>query len=257
MPGTPNQQTDVRKVYYQCRFGQNELERMFSMACEGISSPDVQVSTVVGSTRFWDSNLAGLIATLESGTPESSEKWTNISMEAKDPTTERSASIAIDTERTEFNISGSDATWVYGQTARLEAFLGARGAVRNSPKYEAKISLIFATFFIGMGAFWAFGDQGSESADECIKRAAESEGNQLAFNIAMGLLLSFGILFILFQFLKRRALRAQLRINGAVADGTWWSRLSTGEKNAAIGIPIAALAAVGALVSAASDVLGK
>ncbi|WP_157901110.1 hypothetical protein [Streptomyces davaonensis] len=257
MASTPNQQTDVRKVYYQCRLGQSELERMFGVACEGISSPEVQISTVVGSTRFWNSNLADLIATLQANAPEPSGKWTNISMEAKNASMERSVSISIDTERTEFNFSGSDSTWVYGQSARLESFLGAHGAVRNSPKYEAKISVVFAVFFIGVGALWAFGDLGKETVEECIQRAAESKENQLAFNIIMGALLSFGVLFILFQFLKRRSLRAQLRINSAVADGTWWSRLSVGEKIAAIGIPIASLATVGTLISAASDAIGK
>ncbi|MGW0575250.1 hypothetical protein ACWD25_04615 [Streptomyces sp. NPDC002920] len=257
MTSTTNQQTDVRKVYYQCRLGQSELERMFSMACEGITAPDIKISTVVGSTRYWDSNLVDLITTLENSAPESSGKWTNISLEAKSPSLERSVSIAIDTERTEFNFCGSDVTWVYGQSARLESLLGARGAVRNSPRYETTISIIFATFFIGMGVFWAFGGLGKESAEECMKRVAESENNQLIFNIFMGILLSFGILFILFQLLKRRAHRAQLRINSAVIDGTWWGRLSVGEKIAAVGIPIAALATVGALVSAASDALGK
>ncbi|MFF7608802.1 hypothetical protein [Streptomyces parvulus] len=257
MATTPNQQTDVRKVYYQCRLGQSELERLFDVAREGISSPEIQISTVVGSTRFWNSNLSDLIATLQASTPETSGKWTNISMEAKNSSMERSVSISIDTERTEFNFSGSDSTWVYGQSARLENLLATHGAVRNSPRYEARISIFFALFFLGIGALWAFGDLGEETVEECMQRAAESKDNQLTFNIIMGALLSFGILFILFQFLKRRSLRAQLSLNSAVAGGTWWSRLSVGEKIAAIGIPIASLATIGTLVSAASDAIGK
>jgi len=36
MTSTPNQQTDLRKVFYQCRLGEVGLERMFALVWEGM-----------------------------------------------------------------------------------------------------------------------------------------------------------------------------------------------------------------------------
>ncbi|MGW2921844.1 hypothetical protein ACWDBF_28785 [Streptomyces angustmyceticus] len=257
MTGASNQQTDLRKVFYQCRLGQVDLERMFAMACEGIPAPNVQLSTVIGNTRFWESELATLVSAAQASAPESNDKWSNISLEATSTSGEKVASISVDTDRTEFNFSGSDATWAHGQAARMEKFLVSRGAVASSPKYENKISLMFATFFVAFAAFWLSGDWGNQTAEECISQAKHAERNSVYGNITIAVLLTIGLSAVLFQVLRRRASRAQLRVDGPVANGSWWSRLSTAEKIAAAGVPIAFLATVGTAISAASDILGK
>ncbi|MEV7170781.1 hypothetical protein AB0O18_13920 [Streptomyces sp. NPDC093224] len=254
---TSNQQTDLRKVFYQCRLGRDDLDRLFAMACEGIQAPDMAVSTVSGSTRFWDSRLQDLVAAVQAETGDPSDNWSNLTLEAKTAGGERSVSIKIDTERTEFHVSGSDATWAYGQAARLENFLSKRGAVTQSPKYETKISIAFAIFFVALAVFTFTGSFDTETAEECIKRAKPSKSKDLVFNASMALLLTGGLAGAIIPIFKRRALRAQLRVNSEVPGGGWWFRLSTGEKVAVAGIPIAALAAIGALMSGFSDVFGK
>ncbi|MBL1116204.1 hypothetical protein JK364_27970 [Streptomyces sp. 110] len=230
---------------------------MFSIACEGIPSPEIKVSTVIGSTRFWEPSLADLVAAVNTSSPEVNDDWTNLSLEASTISTERSVSITIDKERTELNIAGSDATWAYGQAARLEGFLRARGAVDNSPKYETKVSLIFLSFLVAVFAFWLLSDNDHETVRECVRRVEKSRQNEPYTNLAIGSLFAIGVFLILFKALKQRASRALLRVNGSVATGSWWSRLSVAEKIAAVGVPVATLATIGTLVSAANDVLGK
>ncbi|MET8190083.1 MULTISPECIES: hypothetical protein [unclassified Streptomyces] len=257
MTATPNQQTDLRKVFYQCRLGRDDLERMFEMACEGIESPNVKISTVASSTRYWDSSLAELVATVQSEAAEPDDAWSNISLEAKSSGGERLVSITIDIERAEFNVSGSDAVWAYGQSARLDNFLVKRGAVTQSPKYEAKVSLIFVSFFLLIGSLFLFADSGDETVAECVRKAQEARENSLVVNSLMGVLMTLGLAGAIIPMLKRRALRAQLRVNSNVPGGGWWFRLSAGERIAAVGVPIAILAAVGAIMSGFNDVFGK
>ncbi|MFB6901293.1 hypothetical protein [Streptomyces hydrogenans] len=257
MATTPNQLTDLRKVFYQCRLGRDDLDRLFAMACEGIETPDVKISTVAGSTRYWDSSLADLFSAVQSQAAEPDDGWSNLSLEAKTPGGERLISIVIDTERTEFNVSGSDAVWAYGQSARLENFLAKRGAVTQSPKYETKVSLLFISFFLLLGAFAFFVDSGEETVAECARKAREAREDAWVVNSIIGVLMTLGLAGGIIQILKRRALRAQLRVNSTIPAGGWWFRLSVSERIAAIGIPIAILAAAGALMSGFSDVLEK
>lgn len=257
MATTPNQQTDLRKVFYQCRLGRDDLDRLFAMACEGIETPDVKISTVAGSTRYWDSSLADLISTVQSHASETDDGWSNLGLEAKTPGGERLVSIVIDTERTEFNISGSDAVWAYGQSARLENFLANRGAVIQSPKYETKVSLASISVLLLMGAFVFLVDSGADTVAECARKVRKAKEDTLIVNSILGLLMALGLAGTVIQMLKRRALRAQLRVNSTIPNGGWWFRLSAGERIAAIGIPIAITAAIGALMSGFSDVLGK
>ncbi|WP_327235943.1 hypothetical protein OG349_20295 [Streptomyces sp. NBC_01317] len=257
MTVTPNQQTDLRKVFYQCRLGRDDLERMFVMACEGIESPDVKISTVSGSTRFWNSTLADLVAVVQVQAAEPGDEWSNLSLEAKTSGGERHVSITIDIERTEFNVSGSDAVWAYGQSARLDNFLTKRGAVTQSPKYEAKVSLLFVSFFLLLGYFFFFVDSGEDTVSECVRKFHEAQENSWIVNSLMGFLMTLGLAGAIVPMLKRRALRAQLRVDSEIPGGGWWFRLSVSERIAVVGVPVAILAAIGAIMSGLSDVLGK
>ncbi|MFJ2392640.1 hypothetical protein ACIOTI_07825 [Streptomyces sp. NPDC087843] len=251
------QQTDLRKVFYQCRLGKSDLERMFSMACEGIPLPEVKVSTIVGNTRFWKTTLPDLVVAVRNGAPELNADWTNLSLEAVTPSQERGVQITIDRDRTEVNVSGSDTTWAFGQIARIENFLVSRGAVSSSPRYENMIMLISIMFLLILGAFLLVNGVDDQSVAECVRQAKAAHRNDVIFNISMPVLFSFGLLFPFYQILKRRALRAQLKVDAEVSIGSWWSRLSAGDRIAAVGIPLTLLATVAAIISTANDVWGK
>ena len=257
MAVTPNQQTDLRKVFYQCRLGRDDLERMFNMACEGIESPIIKVSTVSGNTRFWEENLPSLVTAVQTQSAESGDEWTNLNLEAENPGKERVVSITIATDRTEYNISGSDAVWAYGQSARIENFLSQRGAVAKSPKYEAKISIGFIFVFLIIGAFFLMADDGPDTVSECLNRAKKIREDASTVNIIFATLMTLGLAGAIIPLLKRRALRARLKVSSDIPSGGWWFHLSAAEKIAAIGIPIAIVAAIGAAMSGFSDVFGK
>ncbi|MFE4610958.1 hypothetical protein ACFRK5_21830 [Streptomyces niveus] len=254
---TINQQTDLRKVFYQCRLGKDDIEHMFSMAREGIAAPEIEVSTVAGHTRYWGESLSAVVANVQASAPEVGENWSNLSLIAKTDAGERAVSISLEKERTVVDIAGTDATWVFGQGARLEKYLTSRGGVASSPSYENRISLLFLAFFVGLGIFWFTRKDGVETVEECVRKTKEAADNQPYVNALFAFFLLAAILFCLYQALKRRASRAQLMVESNVNSGTWWARLSTAEKLAAIGVPIAALASLGALASAASDITGK
>ncbi|MFC9248052.1 hypothetical protein ACFT7S_29725 [Streptomyces sp. NPDC057136] len=256
-PGPSGQQTDLRKVFYQCRLGRDDLERMFSMACEGIPLPEVRISTVAANTRFWKTNLPDLVETVRSGAPELNQDWNNLSLEADTASQERGVKIIIDKDRTEVNVSGSDTTWAFGQIARIENFLVSRGAVFSSPRYENIVAYIFLAFFLGAGTFFLVRGVDDDSAAECMKRVREASSGRGAFDLALIALYTVGALIPSYQLMKRRASRAQLKVEENVASGSWWSRLSAGERIAAIGIPVAVIAALAAAVTAANDVWGK
>ncbi|WP_336116515.1 hypothetical protein [Streptomyces sp. PTD9-10] len=257
-PTNPSgQQTDLHKIFYQCRLGKDDLERMFTMACDGIHLPDVKISTVAGNTRFWKTTLQDLVAAVHSGAPEISETWTNLALEAGTPSQERGVKITIDKERTEVNVSGSDTTWAFGQIARIEKFLVSRGAVFSSPRYENTIMYISLFFFLGLGTFLLVHGVDGESAADCIERVKNSSRDAAIGNSLIVFTYAFGMLFPFYQIVKRKALRARLDVSANLRTGSWWSRLSPAEKIAAIGIPIAALATLAALVTAANDLRGK
>lgn len=94
---------------------------------------------------------------------------------SRGPGEERLVSITIDSERTEYNVSGSDAVWAYGQAARLDSFLGNKGAVTQSPKYETKMSLAFVLFFLVVGAFFLLADSGPDTVSECLAQTRKAK----------------------------------------------------------------------------------
>ncbi|MFG2384586.1 HMG-box domain-containing protein [Streptomyces avermitilis] len=257
-PTSPSgQQTDLRKIFYQCRLGKDDLERMFAMACEGIPVPDVKISTVAGNTRFWKASLQDLISAVHSGAPEIGEHWANLSLEASTPSQERGVKIVIDKERTEVEVSGSDTTWAFGQIARVEKFLMSRGAVFSSPRYEDAVMYVAILFFLGLGTFILIHGLDGESISDCMERAKSSTRDAKIGNFLIIFTYTFGTLFPFYQILKRKALRARLNVHTNIPTGSWWSRLSTAEQIAAVGVPIAALATIGALVTTANDLWGK
>jgi hypothetical protein len=163
--------------------------------------------------------------------------------------------ITIDKERTEINVSGSDTTWAYGQIARIEAFLTSRGAVPQSPRYENVVSAVILGFFVALGLFWfLYASKDNQTMADCARQIRDEPRNDKFLNAFITLVLLSVLFLVLYQILKRRASRAQLKVDTDIPIGSWWERLSPGEKIAAIGIPLGALATVAAVASAASDV---
>ncbi|MFJ4748736.1 hypothetical protein [Streptomyces albogriseolus] len=255
-PGGPSgQQTDLHRIFYQCRLGKDDLERLFSIAREGITIPEVRFSTVAGNTRFWKEDLQDLISTVNDNAPEINGKWANLALEANSQ--ERGAKISVDLERVEVNIFGSDSTWSHGQMARIERFLISRWAVFNSPRYENTVTYLSVAFFLRLGAFFLIHGIESDTVEDCLRQARNANRDAYISNFLIFFTFAFGIIFPFYQFMKRRALRAKFSVSENLASGSWWSRMSTSERIAAIGIPIAALATFAALVTAANDLWGK
>lgn len=250
-------QTDLYKIFYQCRLGKGDLERLTAMACEGIPLPEVKIATKAGHTQFWKPTLLELVDTVHDEAPEINTDWTNLTVEASTPSSERGVKIVIDGHRTQAYTFGSDTTWAFGQIARIEKFLISRGAVFSSPKYENTIMYIAALLFVGFGTFLTVHGIEDDSVADCIKRANGAGRNAAIDNTLIIVTYAFGTLFPLYQILKRRTLRARLNIKEDLPTGFWWSRLSTTERFVAIGIPIATLAMIGTLVTAANNLWGK
>lgn len=230
---------------------------MFAMACEGIPRPEVKVSTIAGETLFWKPSLEELVAAVQRDAPEIQGDWANLTLQAGTSSGERGVKIAIDRDRVEVNISGSDTTWAFGQIARVEKFLISRGAVFSSPKYENTVNFLFVVALLGLGAFFLIAGVDDDPMQDCIDRAKKAPRNDIVFNVFMSVVLSLGLLFPFFQYLKRRASRARLKVDVEVPRGTWWSRLSNGEKIAAAAIPLTALATLGTIVTTANDLWSK
>ncbi|MFD7163112.1 hypothetical protein [Streptomyces violascens] len=257
-PASPSgQQTNLRRVFYQCQLGKSDLDSLFSMACEGIPLPQVKISTTAGETLFWKSSLEELIESVSRDVPEIHEDWANLTLQADAASQERGVQIGIDKERTEVSVSGSDTTWAYGQMARIEKFLVSRGAVFSSPRYENAVTFGFLIFLVALGAFLLIHGVHGDTAAECVKRAKNASTNDVAFSVSMVAAFSFGFLFLFFQFLKRRISRARLKVGADISRDSWWSRLSNGERISVVVVPLTAIAALSAVITAVHNAWGK
>src|SRR5262245_10912187 len=117
---TPPQQTTQRLVFYKCRLGRRELDRLFAVASEGTPVDSVNVSTQRANTRFRQPSIGELVDAVEqANVPGDRDVWSNLALEAGDIEGARYIRISIDLQRAEVEVSGEDATWVYGQAARL------------------------------------------------------------------------------------------------------------------------------------------
>ncbi|MGW0554783.1 hypothetical protein ACWDZ6_11360 [Streptomyces sp. NPDC002926] len=257
-PASPSgQQTNLRKVFYQCQLGKSDLDSLFAMACEGIPLPQVKISTTAGVTLIWKPSLGELVESVRRDAPEIHGDWANLTLQADTASEERGVKISIDKERTEVNVSGSDTTWAYGQIARIEKFLVSRGAVFSSPRYENVITFVSLAFFVGLGAFFLIHGVDDDTVADCVRQANNASKNDVIFNFFMTVTFSFGLLFPFFQLMKRRASRARLKVDVDVSRDSWWSRLSNGEKIAVVVVPLTALGTLGTVVTAAHNLWGK
>ncbi|MET9083786.1 hypothetical protein ABZX77_18150 [Streptomyces sp. NPDC004237] len=146
---TPGEYTTRQLEYFRWQLGCDELKRLFSIASEGFSADDVVVSTVRDHTRFNRKSLEELVTTIASAaTAGDPQAWTNVRLEAGKVDDARRIDLAIDHGRLTASVEGPDATWVFGQTARLEMFVVAA----HGSKVPATMSGADWAWLVGLAA---------------------------------------------------------------------------------------------------------
>ncbi|MCX5367660.1 hypothetical protein OG613_31910 [Streptomyces sp. NBC_00015] len=251
------QHDEVRKVYVRCRLGKSELNRLFSLACEGIPAVSISVSTQRDSTRYSAATLIDLIDHIRNSNASGNlDTWDNLSLEAADTTGSRKVNIKIDTERVEVQISGLDATWVHGQTARIELFLkGAGGQKKDQDVAKgmrkrlpvATVVAILPTAAMMVGGY-ALAPQAMKSTKSTQDQIAGAVG-MLAGLLPLFLAGSIGYWIVL------RTNRAVLKPTMEVPHGSWWSRASSADKIALAGLMVATLSFFVALAALGKDLI--
>jgi hypothetical protein len=240
----PTQQTEIRVVFYRCRIGRSDLDRIFGVAVEGISPDAITVSTQMDSTRYSQQTLEELISAIQVANPmPHSTAWSNLRLEATDESNRRRVKLLIEDDRVSVELSGEDPTWTYGQSARFREMLTALGGTEGSrPRgyahnvFMACVATVFLTVYM---------------VD--IARTPPSEIRILDRPIAT-IAIALVIAFVCNSFLETWANQAALDVKGEVQRGSWWSRLSTTLKVSTITAVAGIVAAVAAVVSAWSDV---
>ncbi|MFF7846282.1 hypothetical protein ACFZDF_01700 [Streptomyces sp. NPDC007910] len=254
---TSTQLTELQSTFFHFRLGEAELISLFSIATEDIAPSDVSISTRIENIRFSEDSFTDLKAAVQaSHLANRNRPWPNITLETQPGATARSVRVDLSTDVAHISVSGSETNWVHGRNARLNEFMLAHGGSQTSRKDEPKVLLLFLAMFAAIAYFWLFRTQDPETAQECITRAKESLENQDLFNWVMAVLIVGSLAGLAILWLKYRASKAVLAATGSVPTGSWWQRLSTSDKIILIGVPIAALAAIGALMSGFSDVFG-
>ncbi|WP_432190163.1 hypothetical protein [Streptomyces sp. Tue6028] len=254
---TASQQTEVRIVFRYCRLGRSELDRIFSLAPEGISAANTVVSTQRDSTRYNAGSLADLIDSLQQANASGHlDVWDNLSQYAADAAGERLVNISMDSERVVVQVSGRDATWVHGQAARLVLLLeGAGGRKQDAALTSMNLrrlliqSVLFATLMISVvaGAYIASpGTFMSQISGDGLKR-------QIGAFVGM---VSWLVLAVISVVIVRRANRALLLPTTDAPQGSWWKRASNADKIALGGLAVAAFGLAIAAVTLGSDLTG-
>lgn len=166
-------------------------------------------------------------------------EWPNLSLRAGD--SDRLVVLAIDEERTEIRLSGSDQTWVLGQGARVQLFMQDIGGVPvnegPSTKERLKAGAIALLQVLAGAAIAVVG--------VVLGRKVGHVFGELAALIGIiGCMSLFGFLRLRYE---QRANRPLLLISAEVERGSWWERLSTSDRLVFAGVLVAA---VGVLVAA-------
>jgi hypothetical protein len=249
---TPTQQTEVRLVFLQCRLGRSELDRLFSLAPEGIDPTDITLSTQRDNTRYHAGNLESLVASVREGHAAGNlDAWENLTLEAEASGGDRKVTVTIDIQRVEVQVSGADATWVYGQAARIELFLkGADGNKKaEGGSWQEVLKLLPTMLFLApplvgmvLGIKWV--------DPEGVKARENVPGLSVA-DMMFGITVGFGpwlLVLVIGSLILARANRAVLNVTGEVPHGSWWSRASPTDRialcvliTAVLGVIIAAL----------------
>lgn len=252
------QNDEVRNVYVTCRLGKSELNRLFSLAPEGIAAASVSISTQRDSTRYSAGTLPDLVDhVLNSNASGNLDVWENLTLEAADNTGDRKISINIDTERVEVQVSGLDATWVHGQAARIELFLkGTGGEKKNNEEVVKDLRKALPAALVGALCLYGSMELGGQVLAPQAMKSTKSTEDQIA--MILGMLAGAAPLIlavIAASWIARRANRAVLKPTLEVPHGSWWSRASSADKIALSALIVATLSFFVALATLGKDLL--
>jgi hypothetical protein len=253
---TATQQTEVRTVFLRCRLGKSELNRLFSLAPEGIPAASVVVSTQRDNTRYADATLTNLVDHVRNSNAAGNlDVWTNLTLEAADGAGDRRITVVIDTERTEVQVSGRDATWVHGQAARIELFLDGTGGETKSEspsgKFRARsLPLNIASLLLGIAIAAGI----SAVAPGVIEFASPKNTLKVLLGATIGTVPFFLAILALLAVLNRID-RAVLMPTMDIPHGSWWGRASNADKIALGSLVIATLSFFVALFTLGKDLM--
>jgi hypothetical protein len=254
---TASQQTEVRLVFRYCRLGRSELDRIFSLAPEGIAAANTVVSTQRDSTRYSAGTLAELVDFVQQANASGNlDAWDNLSQKAADAAGERMVNISMDGERVIVQASGRDATWVHGQAARLELLLegaGGRKQDHDLDKKNDKRNVLAFSLFLSMFLAVAAGSYVANPDGFMTQFSGDSLDRQYG---GVAGLISWLIVALVGFVIVRRANRALLLPTAEAPQGSWWKRASNADRIALGGLAVAVLALAIAAMTLGSDLLG-
>ncbi|MGW3713952.1 hypothetical protein ACWDN6_27770 [Streptomyces albogriseolus] len=238
--------TSSRFQFYTYRVGRSQLDRLFSIAAEGFAPDVIKFETERSGTRLIRSTLEELVsAVAESSLPGDPNIWENLTFRAVN--TENHIFIMINELSFSASVSGPDATWVHGQTARLKAIIqpiaGETQPWQLRHRRAGKIGMV-AGLLIALSTLITLRASNEEAGIAETISAATTMGSLVA------------LLVFLIGTSGKGKKRTQLSVTDEVSDTKWWQELSVSEKIALGGLAVAALAAVAASLSAYADVWG-
>ena len=223
------QQTELHRIYHDCRLGIREIDQSFSIACQGVSEDGISVSTLIEETRLTSSSLASLIASVnEAHIPDSQKLWESTNLDALDESTGRTLKITLDSGRVEFSVSGPDPTWAHGQTARLEDYLlGCNGDKEGDRGYG--ISNLVVSLLLAGIARWLVHSIHPDASQSVRKRLIERRGTYDP-NSILGKYAAPGYIFLvvwlvtqnIYTWTKTRVNRGLILVDDAIPTGSWW-----------------------------------
>ncbi|MGW9374063.1 hypothetical protein ACWGVR_29115 [Streptomyces xanthophaeus] len=248
---TPPPAITLTLTYYKCRFGRRELDALFATAAQGFAPDELSFSHERHSRTFTANCLDDLIAAVcAAPLPGDPDEWTNLTFKATDPTGRRTVTLSLRRGSVDCEVTGTDATLVYGADAQIRLFIEDVSIGGVPPIETSSIKKQFAwacalTFFVG-NSLWT-----------TLMVSALTPGMQVHDYavIILGALLCLIFLGATGRLaIQRRADRPVLEVVHELPTGTSWQRLQPIEKLTAYAVAVAAIAAVGTLVSAGTDV---
>ncbi|GAA2291366.1 hypothetical protein OKJ48_42255 [Streptomyces kunmingensis] len=238
--------TTNRTRFYTYRLGRSQLDRLFSIASEGLNPDRTTLATERAGTRFVRPTLEDLVsAVAASQLPGDLSKLDNIEFSGFGGQ-DRYIRISIEPLWLNVSISGQDATWVHGQAARLKALLEPNAGTVNPSDLRLRAALklsILAATLAGVAGF-LFG-QG-------ILHQNHRQSTALATLVAV---IMYSIVFFTGTAGGGKA-KAIINVAGEIPERARWWDTSMSDKISLSGVAIAALAAIAAGVSAYADISG-
>lgn len=253
------QQTEVRLVFHGCRLGRSELNRLFNLAPEGIPAGYIAVSTQRDDTRYTADDLAALIDALHAANaPGDLHSWDNLMQVAGDAEGDRKISVDIERGRVVVQISGRDATWAYGQSARIQLLLAAAGGKHPAVKLSHRIDQLSGTTLLLLIAFFACLFAGIYVADpkSLFNLTVESDKVPQLLG-ALGGMAVWAVFAIIASAIVGRASMPLLLPTAEVPRGSWWNRASNADRIALVGLAVATLALMVAALTLGNELAGN